>query len=58
MKIVIDIPKDMYDCAQKGYLCGSPIIVDAIRNSIPYEARPQGEERMFNPYDHRGITEI
>ena len=22
------------------------------------EGRPQGEERMFNPYDHRGITEI
>lgn len=42
MKILIDIPECMYDCAQKGYLCGSQIIVDAIRNGTPYEERPTG----------------
>lgn len=35
MKIVIDIPYEMYLNAKKGTLCGSDIIVSAIKNGTP-----------------------
>lgn len=38
MKIVIDIPKDMYISAKSGYLCGSEIIVNAIKYGTPFDS--------------------
>lgn len=43
MKLIIDIPEQMYLNAKADLLCGGAILVDAIKNGIPYEERPQGE---------------
>lgn len=41
MKIVIDIPKEMYKSALSGYLCGSETLVNAIKNGTPL---PEGHK--------------
>lgn len=45
MQIVIDIPKEMYENALNGYLCGSEILVNAIKNGI---ALPKGHGRLID----------
>ena len=37
MKIVIDIPKEMYENALNDRLCGSEIIVNAIKKGTPLD---------------------
>lgn len=37
MKIIIDIPEQIYQNAKDDMLCGSEIIVKAIQNGIPQE---------------------
>ena len=43
MQLIIDIPEQMYLNAKADLLCGGAILVDAIKNGIPYEERPQGD---------------
>ena len=44
MKIVIDIPKQMYLNAKADTLCGADILVSAIKNGIPL---PKGHGRLI-----------
>lgn len=56
MKVVIDIPKQMYLNAKKDMLCGADILVTAIKNGTPYETvtefadrcRECGRERVLD----------
>lgn len=43
MKIVIDIPEEMYEAAKTDMWCGSPTLGYAIKKGTPYEERPHGE---------------
>ena len=45
MKIVIDIPKEMYENALNDRLCGSEIVVNAIKNGTPL---PKGHGRLID----------
>ena len=37
MRLIIDIPEQMYINAKTGFLCGGEILVNAIKNGIPQE---------------------
>ena len=43
MKIVIDIPEEMYEAAKTDMWCGSPTLGYAIKKGTPYEEIPHGE---------------
>jgi len=45
MKIVIDIPEEMYINAKKDTLCGTDILVSAIKNGTPL---PKGHGRLID----------
>ena len=45
MKLIIDIPEQMYLNAKADTLCGSDILVSAIKNSIPYETVTEFADR-------------
>lgn len=44
MKLIIDIPEDMYISAKSGYLCGSEIIVNAIKYGTPLDNNSERAE--------------
>ena len=56
MKLIIDIPEQMYLNAKKDTLCGADILVKAIKNGIPHETvtefadrcRECGRERVLD----------
>ncbi len=45
MKRVIDIPDEIYDDIEHGYICSeyADILIQLIPSSKPYEERPQGK---------------
>jgi len=45
MKLIIDIPDEIYDDIKHGYICSeyADTLIQLIPNSIPYEERTQGE---------------
>lgn len=45
MKIVIDIPEQMYLNSKKDMLCGADILVSAIKNGTPYETVTEFADR-------------
>lgn len=45
MKIVIDIPEEMYLYAKADMLCGTEVLVSAIKNGTPL---PKGHGRMID----------
>ncbi len=45
MKMIIDIPEQIYQNAKDDMLCGSEIIVDAIKNGIPQETITEFADR-------------
>lgn len=45
MQIVIDIPEQMYLNAKKDMLCGSDILVSAIKNGVPHETVTEFADR-------------
>lgn len=45
MKIVIDIPEEIYLNAKTDMLCGTDVIVNAIKNGIPL---PKGHGRLID----------
>lgn len=45
MKVVIDIPEQMYLNAKKDMLCGADILVSAIKNGTPYETVTEFADR-------------
>lgn len=49
MKLIIDIPDEMYDCIKKDTE-SEMYIIDVIKRGIPYEERPQGEWE-YTQYD-------
>ena len=48
MKIVIEIPEQIYENAKNGLLCGSPILTEAIKNGTPL---PKGHGRLIDADD-------
>ena len=52
MKLIIDIPDEMYDCIKKDTE-SEMYIIDVIKRGIPYEERPQGE---WIPIKYRPMT--
>ena len=42
MKLIIDIPDEMYDCIKKDTE-SEMYIIDVIKRGIPYEEKPQGD---------------
>lgn len=44
IKLIIDIPEDMYISAKSGYLCGSEIIVNAIKYGTPLDNNSERAE--------------
>lgn len=56
MKLIIDIPEQMYLNAKADTLCGADILVNAIKNGIPHETvtefadrcRECGREKVLN----------
>lgn len=45
MKLIIDIPEQMYLNAKADILCGADILVCAIKNGIPYETVTEFADR-------------
>ena len=45
MKLIIDIPEQMYLNAKADLLCGADIIVSAIKNGIPHETVTEFADR-------------
>jgi hypothetical protein len=45
MKLVIDIPEQMYLNSKKDMLCGADILVSAIKNGIPHETVTEFADR-------------
>jgi hypothetical protein len=45
MKLVIDIPEQMYLNSKKDMLCGADILVSAIKNGTPYETVTEFADR-------------
>ena len=45
MKLIIDIPEQMYQNAKADTLCGADIIVKAIKNGIPHETVTEFADR-------------
>lgn len=45
MKRIIDIPDEMYDDIENGYICAeyADQLIQLVQNGVPYEERPQGE---------------
>lgn len=41
MQIVIDLPKETYENALNDWLCGSAIIINAIKNGTPLSQEPK-----------------
>lgn len=53
MKVVIDIPEEMYESAKTDMWCGSPTLGYAIRNGTPYKERPRGEWEQVGEMTYR-----
>lgn len=55
MKLIIDIPDEMYNCIKKDTE-SEMYIIDVIKKGIPYEEKPQGKwligERNGEGYDY------
>lgn len=50
MKLIIDIPEQMYLNAKANTLCGADILVSAIKNGIPLEQiRAEIERLHYHP---------
>ena len=45
MKLIIDIPEQMYLNAKADTLCGTDILVNAIKNGIPHETVTEFADR-------------
>jgi hypothetical protein len=58
MKLVIDIPEQMYLNAKKDMLCGSDILVSAIKNGTPYETVTEFADRCRECGRERVLDEL
>ena len=58
MQIVIDIPEQMYLNAKKDMLCGSDILVSAIKNGTPYETVTEFADRCRECGREKVLDEI
>lgn len=54
MEIVIKIPKQMYLNAKAGMLCGSDVLVNAIRNGTPL---PKGHGDLIDAYQEMRLMQ-
>ena len=65
MKLIINIPDEMYDDIKHGYICSeyADTLIQLIPNSAPYEERPQVEIankvwRLYEKYQSHLATRV
>lgn len=59
MKLIIDIPNEIYDDIKHGYICSeyADTLIQLIPSSKPYEEQPQGEWITKNAKEPCGTDE-